>query len=241
MLRLALLGLVLAGCASAPSAPSPNVLVYTHTNGYVHASIPDGVAAIVEIGAEHGFSVSATDDSLVFAPERLAVYDAVVFLNTTGDVLAPAQEDALGAFVEDGGGFVGVHAAGDTEYDSPVYQRLQRAFFESHPATQEATIDVVETDHPATRHLPARWTRTDEWYNFKTVPDGVTVLLRLDESTYQGGTMGDDHPIAWSHRVGDGRMLYTALGHTAESYAEGEFRAHLAGAICWAADLACGR
>lgn len=242
MLRLLALALALGGCAATPPTNNaPRVLVYTNANGYVHASIPDGVAALTELGASHGFTVEATDDSLAFTPERLATYAAVVFLSTSGDVLGPAQEAAFEAYVEGGGGYVGVHAASDTEYEWPGYGRIVGAYFDNHPAIQEATLDVVDPDHPATRGLPARWTRTDEWYSFRAAPVGVDVLLRLDESTYEGGTMGDDHPIAWAHAVGDGRAVYTALGHTAESYAEAAFRAHLAGAICWAAALSCGR
>ena len=231
----------LAGCAeTAPPSPEPDgparVLVFTKTEGFRHASIPDGVAAMQEIGAERGFAVSQTEDAATFTAAGLAPFAAVVFLNTTGDVLGPEQEAALRAFVEGGGGWVGVHSASDTEYDWPWYGRLVGSYFGSHPRVQEATITVV-AEHAATQDLPSPWTRTDEWYSFRARPEGVTVLLRLDESTYQGGSMGDDHPIAWSHTVGQGRAVYTALGHTAESYAEPEFRAHLGGAVGWAARL----
>ena len=241
MLRLTALALLLGGCATTALPDTARVLVYTNANGYVHASIPDGVAALTELGTSYGFTVEATDDSLAFTPERLATYAAVVFLSTSGDVLGPAQEAAFEAYIEGGGGYVGVHAASDTEYEWSGYGQIVGAYFDNHPAIQEASLDVVDADHPATRDLPARWTRTDEWYSFRAAPTGVDVLLRLDESTYEGGTMGDDHPIAWTHAVGDGRAVYTALGHTAESYAEAAFRAHLAGAICWAAALSCGR
>lgn len=236
----ALLAVALGACAStAPSEDGPRVLVYTNANGWVHASIPVGVEALREIGAERGFAVDATDDSLAFTDERLAGYDAVVFLNTTGDVLGRGGEAALWAFVEGGGGFVGVHAAADTEYDWPWYRTLVGAHFESHPPTQPGTVVVDDPDHPATRGLPARWDRTDEWYAFDAPPTGVRVLLRLDTSTVEGETMGDDHPIAWAHTVGRGRSIYTAMGHTGESYAEPLFRGHLGGAVCWAAQGAC--
>ena len=236
----ALLAVALGACAStAPTPEGPRVLVYTNTNGYVHASIPVGVQALREIGADRGFAVDATDDSLAFTDDGLAGYGAVVFLSTTGDVLGPGGEAALRTFVEGGGGFVGVHAAADTEYDWPWYRTLVGAYFDNHPPTQQATVVVADAGHAATQDLPARWVRTDEWYAFDARPQGVRVLLRLDESTYEGGTMGDDHPIAWAHTVGQGRSVYTAMGHTAESYAEPLFRGHLAGAVCWAARAAC--
>ena len=240
-MRLALVVLALSGCAStAPEPPvEPRVLVFSKTAGYRHASIPDGVAALRALGAERGFAVEASEDSLAFAPERLARYAAVVFLNTTGDVLGPGGEAAFQRYVEGGGGFVGVHAAADTEYEWPWYGRLVGATFESHPAVQEAALTVADPDHPATRALPARWVRTDEWYDFQEAPRGVRVLLRLDASSYEGGAMGADHPVAWAHVVGEGRAAYTGLGHTAESYAEPLFLDHLGGAVCWAARLSC--
>lgn len=240
--RVWLTACVLAAWGCATGQPvRPVVWVYTNANGYVHASIPDGVAALRELGDAHGFAVRATDDSLAFTPDGLAAAAAVVFLSTTGDVLGPAGEAALQAYVEGGGGWVGVHAAADTEYDWPWYGRLVGAYFASHPAIQEAALDRVSVLHPATRGVPARWVRTDEWYSFRALPVGVDVLLRIDESTYEGGGMGLDHPVAWAHAVGQGRAVYTALGHTSGSYAEPAFRAHLAGAVCWAARLPCAR
>lgn len=231
----------LGGCAAAPAADDSRVLVYTNANGFVHASIPVGVAALRDLGEEHGFAVDATDDSLAFTPGRLAAYDAVVFLSTSGDVLGPAEEAAFQAYVEGGGGYVGVHAASDTEYHWPWYGRLVGAYFEQHPPVQPAAVEVVDPGHPATAGLPARWEREDEWYSFRDRPAGVDVLLRLDGASYEGGTMGDDHPIAWAHAVGRGRALYTAMGHTSGSYADPLFRGHLAGAVCWAARARCAR
>ncbi|MDT0630252.1 ThuA domain-containing protein [Rubrivirga litoralis] len=247
MHRLALvLAVLVAGCATTEPEPAPEptaeprVLVFTKTAGYRHASIPDGVAALRALGGARGFEVDATEDSLAFAPERLAPYAAVVFLNTTGDVLGPDGEAALRAYVEGGGGWVGVHAASDTEYAWPWYGRLVGAYFESHPPVQEAALAVADADHPATRGLPARWMRTDEWYTFHAPPENVRVLLRLDGASYEGGAAGTP-PAAWAHEVGRGRSAYTALGHTAESYAEPLFLAHLGGAVCWAARLDCAR
>ncbi|MEM7787427.1 MAG: ThuA domain-containing protein [Bacteroidota bacterium] len=244
MLRLALATVLLAGCSDADSpGASPDeparVLVFSKTEGFRHASIADGIAALREIGADRGFEMDPTEDSLAFTASGLEAYAAVVFLNTTGDVLGPEAEQALEAYVEGGRGWVGVHAAADTEYDWPWYGRLVGAYFADHPAIQEATVTVAEADHPATRGLPSTWVRTDEWYNFRAPPQDVTVLLRLDESTYEGGSMGDDHPIAWSHTMGQGRAFYTALGHTPASYTEAAFRDHLGGGVCWAARLAC--
>jgi type 1 glutamine amidotransferase len=243
----ALLGLAAAGliaCSDDPEAkpkPRAQVLVFSKTAGFRHDSIPAGIAAIRSLGRANGFSVRATENAKGFTAKRLNRFDAVVFLSTTGDVLAPKQQKALKGYIRKGGGWAGVHSAADTEYDWPFYGRLLGAYFLQHPAIQPAAIDVTDRSHPSTRPLPARWSRTDEWYDFRSNPRGtVHVLATLDESTYSGGTMGADHPIAWCHPFRGGRAWYTAGGHTSESYSEPAFRRHLLGGILWAAGLAKG-
>jgi type 1 glutamine amidotransferase len=238
-----LLGLtVIAGCAPPPH-PGPagargpaRVLVFTRTLGFRHASIPVAVAAVARAAARQGMVVDHTEDPARFTTSGLRRYRVVVFLSTTGDVLDRDGQAALRGFVEAGGGWVGVHAAADTEDGWPWYETLVGARFARHPAVQRATVRVVDRGHPATRGLPATWVRTDEWYDFRSNPRGrVHVLATLDESTYRGGGMGADHPIAWWHGVGRGRALYTGGGHTAAAWAEPRFLAHVAGAVRWAA------
>jgi len=240
-----MLVLVLSGCGGRPSRPTPAaeqgpdgfaVLVFTRTTGYRHASIDDGVAAIRRLGASHGFTVQATQDPTQIQDAILGRYRAVVFLSTTGNPLDQAGQAALERWVEAGGGWVGVHAAADAHYHWPWYGELVGARFRRHPRVQAATVQVTDRNHPSTRSLPAVWTRTDEWYDFATNPRGrVRVLAVVKESTYQGGGMGGDHPVSWSHQQGRGRSWYTALGHTKASWSEQRFLDHLLGGIRWAA------
>jgi type 1 glutamine amidotransferase len=240
---LTLVTLLLAAATVVATAAPPipvtpkrgaRVLVFSKTAGFRHASIPAGIAAIRELGAQHGFEVDATEDASHFTAERLAKYGAVIFLNTTGDVLDDSQQTDFEAYVKNGGGFVGIHSATDTEYDWPWYGRLVGAYFAGHPRVQPAEIDIVDGAHPSTRHLPSRWQRTDEWYDFRASPSKhVHVLARIDESTYEGGKMGDDHPVAWCHERAGGRAWYTAGGHTKESFKEPAFLSHLLGGLRW--------
>lgn len=221
----------------AAANPSFAVLVYTRTTGYRHASIEAGVAALEALGAEHGFVVTHTEDPAAFDDAGLGAYKAVVFLNTSGDVLGPPQRAAFERYIRAGGGFVGVHSATDTEYGWPWYGGLVGAYFANHPAIQPAELTVV-AEHPSTVGLPRRWPRTDEWYNFRApLPADVQVLVTIDESTYTGGTMGAPHPISWAHSYDGGRAWYTALGHTEEAFADQTFRAHLLGGLRWAAGV----
>ena len=222
-------------CTGAFVPSGTRVLVFSRTTGFRHASISDGITAVQGIGIVYGFAVEATEDPDAFTDDNLARFAAVVFLNTTGDVLDAAQEAAFERYIRAGGGFAGVHSATDTEYDWAWYGDLVGAYFASHPVIQQATVHVEEADHPSTRCLPDPWTRTDEWYDFQARPTGVTVLATVDESTYQGATMGAPHPLAWYHVYDGGRAWYTAMGHTSESYGEPAFLDHLAGGILWAA------
>ncbi|WP_086695347.1 ThuA domain-containing protein, partial [Streptomyces recifensis] len=234
---------LLLGCVTGPAAAKPTetgrVLVFSKTAGFRHDSIPDGVAAVQQLGATDGLTVDATEDATAFTTRNLRRYEAVVFLSTTGDVLNSAQQRAFEGYIRQGGGYVGVHAAADTEYDWPFYGGLAGAWFDSHPAIQPATVVVEDHAHPSTAALPARWERTDEWYNYRSNPrERAHVLASLDESSYSGGTMNGDHPIAWCQSYQGGRAFYTGGGHTRESYADPAFRAHLLGGLRWATGAA---
>ena len=233
----ALAGLAAAfvACALAACAPDPaRILVFSKTEGYRHRSIEVGVAAVEALGSANGFEVVATEDAEAFTEQNLSGFDAVVFLSTTGDVLDYARQVELERFIQAGGGFVGVHAASDTEFGWPWYGRLVGAYFVSHPEIQSARLQVVDRTHPATAHLEDIWERTDEWYDLRSISPDIDVLVTLDESSYQGATTGDPHPIAWTHEYDGGRAFYTGLGHTAASYDEPDFLSHLLGGIEYA-------
>lgn len=207
------------------------ILVFTKTNGYRHQSIEKGVATLRKITEGEGIRLDHTEDSLRFNPKALSQYKLVIFLSTTGDVLGPAQEGAFRDFIESGGHFMGIHAATDTEYDWPWYGELVGAYFESHPEQQQAILQVVDRTHPSTTYLPDRWSHFDEWYNFRDFNPVIKVLINLDESSYEGGSNGASHPIAWYYSVGGSRVFYTGMGHTEETFEDPTFRRHLLGGI----------
>jgi uncharacterized protein len=216
-------------------ASVPRVLAFSKTAGFRHASIGAALDTIDELGAANGFTVDRSEDAADFTDANLANYDAVVFVSTTGDFLNDEQQAAFEQYIRGGGGYAGIHAAADAEYDWTWYGELSGASFDRHPAVQEATINVEDNTHPSTAHLGDTWVRTDEWYDFRTNPRAdVNVLLTLDETTYSGGGMGADHPIAWYHDFDGGRAWYTAGGHTDASFAEPDFRQHLLGGIEYA-------
>lgn len=234
-----MIGIAVAALAilssTAAHVPAPKTfLVFSKTAAFRHDTIPDGTIAFTDIAKARHWNVEFSEDSSVFEPKNLARFSAIVFFQTTGDILDPDQKKAMQAFVEGGGGYMGVHSASDTEYKWEWYGKLVGAWFNGHPAQQEATIHIENKKHPSTSFLPDPWVRKDEWYNFKTNPRAdVTVLATVDEKSYQGGTMGADHPVIWCHQVGKGRSWYTALGHTHESYKDPLFLRMLSEGLNW--------
>ena len=210
--------------ASAPASPS-RILVFTRTAGFRHDSIPVGVDTLRALAAEAGLQLEHSEDPNLFDPASLARFRAVVFLNATGDVLDDAQQRAFERYVAAGGGYLGVHAAADAEYDWPWYGDLVGAWFQGHPPGLQTTDVHFEGDQAG---LATDWRISDELYNYKRNPRGeVEVLATVDEDDYTGGTMDKDHPIAWCHASGSARAWYTGLGHDAKMYADPIYRAHL--------------
>ncbi|MDA0183278.1 ThuA domain-containing protein [Solirubrobacter phytolaccae] len=255
----------IAGLAATPDpAKKFHVLVFSKTAGFRHGSIGPGITAIKLLGEQNNFGVDAIEDATLFTDAFLSRYDAVIWLSTTGDVLNDTQQAAFERYIQGGGGYVGIHAASDTEYTWPWYGRLVGGYFRNHPnGTPTATVVREDATHVSTAHLPERWTRVDEWYNFQGITNPVVngggtdvsprtqtpihVLLTVDESTYNesdGNTTDDDHPVSWCKRFDGGRMFYTALGHTNQSFTEAPFLQHLVNGIDVAAgytsDLSCG-
>lgn len=215
-------------------AQTKKILVLSKTSGFHHNSIPEGMRAIQKLGAANKFEVDTTTDANKINSLNLKSYAAVVFLNTTGDILNAEQQQTFEKYIQSGRGFVGIHAASDTEYGWPWYGKLVGAYFVSHPEIQEATLNIINKRTIATSHLPEVWKAKDEWYNFKEIVPELKVLINLDEKSYTGGINGNNHPIAWYHDYQGGRSFYTGLGHVKEAYSDPLFLNHLLGGILYA-------
>ncbi len=227
--------LLFASCAKE----TPRVLVFSKTAGFRHESIEAGKAAMLAMAEKYKFQVDTTENDSAFYEENLKKYHAVVFLNTTGDVLNPEQQNNFERFIQAGGGWVGIHSATDTEYGWPWYGKLAGAYFKDHPGNpnvQEGEFFVVDKNHPACDSLPDRFKRTDEFYNFKQMNPDVKPLVNIDETTYKEGNMGNPHPMSWYHEYDGGRAFYTAMGHTVESFSEPLFLNHVWGGLKWVLD-----
>ncbi|TVQ65642.1 MAG: ThuA domain-containing protein [Balneolaceae bacterium] len=222
---------------SLKQGQEPSVLVFSKTAGFRHDSIEAGIDAVKQLGSGHGFSVTATEDSDYFTPENLGRYAVVIFMNTTGTLFDEDQRAAFKQFIQNGGGFVGVHSATDTEYDWPWYGGLVGAYFANHPNNpnvRNAELIVTDRSHLSTLDLPEPWIRDDEWYNFGTISDAIQVVVKLDTDSYEGSDHPGNHPASWFQEYDGGRAFYTAMGHTSETFSEPVFLKHLLGGIHYA-------
>jgi type 1 glutamine amidotransferase len=219
------------------------VLVFSKTLGFRHASILDGVAAIQKLGEAHNFIVDVTEDSTEFTDLNLSRYKAVIFLNPSGEVLNARQRAAFQRYIENGGGFVGIHNAAGLL--SPAmdnwdwYNKLVGAQYASEISARLIRLRILTRAHPSTLSLPEIWNFTTEAYNFKQNPkiNGAIVLIDLDETSVGGGKMGSDHPFSWYHAYVNGRSWYTNGGANSADYEDPRFRAHILGGIEYAAGM----
>lgn len=234
LLSLLLLITAVTTMAFVP-AKQKKILVFSKTAGYRHASsIQAGKKEIIELGKKNKFGVDTSESADVFTAENLKHYAAVVFLCTTGNVLNEEQQKAFEQFIRNGGGYVGLHSAADTEYDWAWFGELNGAYFKNHPRPQEAIFNIVDPNNIATAHLPKVWKRTDELYNFKWIGTDLKILITIDESSYTGGGNGENHPMAWYHEFDGGRGFYTALGHDNKSWEDPLYAEHVLGGIKYA-------
>jgi uncharacterized protein len=223
-----------------------NVLVFTKTTDYYHNAVPNAMKAFYEIGHEKKWGLTFTEDSTMFTEAFLQKFDVVVFLLTGGDLLNQEQKLAFKKFIQNGGGFVGVHSATVTEYKWKWYGELVRAYFTGHPPVQKGKLIIENKNHPSTKHFNTdtlEW--VDEWYSFDKNPrKEVDVLISIDEKSYDikdnpwfkgvDLVMGD-HPLVWCQEFDGGRSFQTALGHEPKIYDNQLMRQHIIGAIEWAA------
>jgi type 1 glutamine amidotransferase len=243
---VAILCMVSFAFASNAQSSGMKALLFTKTAGFHHESINEGVEGIRALAERHSFDLEWQVMTNVFSDEGLKKFDVVIFLNTTGDVLNDKEQAAFERYIKNGGGWVGVHAASDTEYDWEWYTKMVGMMFKIHPAQQTAYLHVDDSNFPGMGRFPEKLLWTDEWYQYQqpALSNDLHFLVSVDEKSYkpyakwgenEGKGMGDFHPISWYHNYDGGRAFYTGLGHIGAIYSDQTFLDHLYGGIYWAA------
>ena len=235
LLILYIISIIVLSCQPGEMPKGQDIIVFSKTTEFRHKSIAAGKEALRKIAERNHWKVTFSENARIFNPESLEGVKVVVFLNTTGNILNATQEQHFEEFIQNGGGFVGIHSATVTEPNWAWYRKLVGTYFKNYMNIQKATINIIDPNHPCTQHLDQTWEHTDEWYNFIDPLDEKQyhILAELDESSYQGGGKGEKHPISWCHEYDGGKVFYTALGHTKESYQEKEFLCHIEQGIRW--------
>jgi uncharacterized protein len=245
-------GAFLAGAAlSVPGRaqerkPKKRVMILTQAAGFRHSSIPVAAACVrflgVQTGAWEVVREAGTPEEVAAAitADGLKDIDLVFFANTTGNLsFTPEGKSAFYQWIENGGAYAGVHSASDTFHGDPQYLNLVRGEFETHGPQVKVTIYNQDPAHPATKDVPESFEIFDEIYLFKNW-DRANVHVLLSMKKHPNKDEPGDFPVAWTNRVGKGRMFYTSLGHREDVYINGVYLRHLAGGIRWALGLEPG-
>jgi glucose/arabinose dehydrogenase/PKD repeat protein/type 1 glutamine amidotransferase len=246
--------LTMLGGVPASAHPGPHgdahVLIFTKTTQFRHTeAIEQGVPVLTSAFADAGITSEHSEDSSLFTDEGLSHYDALVMFQTSGDPWNADQKAALERYMEAGHGIVAIHNATDMRGGYAWWDNMIGSLMPGHANTgnspgQPGTVRVEDRTHPSTQHLPLRWSRADEWYNFSTnVRGNAHILATMDETTYDpgGNAMGYDHPISWCKPYDGGRAWMTGMGHFGAHYtAEPALVQHILGGVKWAAGLEAG-
>jgi len=231
---------------------SPRILAFSKTNGFRHGEgIEAGALLLQHLAGKHGWGLFHTENGAVFNDLDLARFDAVVFLNASGDMLSAEQEGHFQAWLEAGGGWLGIHAAGDDSHKDWRWYRdnLVGADFTAHimgPQFQVATVYLENQEHPVLRGVPDIWQHEEEWYSWAKSPraEGFLILATIDEDSYTPvqkmfGSERDlrmgDHPVVWSNCIGNGRSVYVTMGHAAEAYSQPQVQKIIENSLLWLA------
>ena len=223
---------------------SQHVLIYTKNGkGYVHKNIAASVKCLEKICKDNGWTFETTDDASVFTAENIKTFDVLVFSNTNNETFdTDEQKQVFKDYIQNGGGFVGIHSACGSERKWPWFWANIGCKFVRHPKLQPFKMKVIDKKHPSTAHLGDTWQWEDECYFMNELNPGMKVLLAVDLKTitddkkdeYPGRIFGDYFPLAWCQQFDGGRQWYTALGHKDEHYQDENFIKHLTGGIRWA-------
>ncbi|WP_244624717.1 ThuA domain-containing protein [Sphingomonas sp. So64.6b] len=227
------------GAKEAGAKEAPRVLIFSKSTGWRHMSITPGVAALKALGARAGMTMIASEDPDIFSTDGLKDVKAIILLSDTSardaasEWFTDTRREAFEAFVHRGGGVVGIHAAADSHYNWPWYGRMIGARFQRHPqGTPEGTITVVDPRHPAMKGLAPVTRHVDEWYYFEDYNPRLHLLATIDPASI-GEADVNPNPVAWCQEFEGGRIFYTAMGHTDESYRDPWFVKQIENGLNW--------
>ena len=236
--------ILITGLLSLNKAPKFKVFV-TLSKAKDHIKMMEAAKPFLEkIAAANNFSIDITDDTSQINDANLSKYKVFIQLQQAPFDLSYSQQDAIQKFVEQGKGWVGIHAAGlpGKDFIAPgkKYWQWYEDFmggitYSPHPAYQKGIVIIEDQKHPITKNLPDKFEVPDEWYEFNKSPrPNVHVLATADESSYRQNKPMGDHPIIWTNEKYK-RMVYIGIGHDASLCSDKNYTTLITNAILWAA------
>ncbi len=227
-----------------PFPQKPHVLIYTKNGeGYVHKNIENSVQALKKLLDENDMTYEASEDPSLFTSEKLKQFDVLIFSNTNNEAFDnDMQRKAFQEYIQNGGGFVGIHSASGSERAWPWFWAMLGGKFYRHSKFQSFNVVKIDPDHPSATPVPDYWEREDESYYLKELNPGIHVILATDLTSiddpqaheeYPANTFGKYFPVTWCHNFDGGYQWYTSLGHLPEHYDDPVFMNHILGGIQW--------
>ena len=188
-----------------------------------------------------GFVLDITTDFSKYPYEKLKEYNVIIMLNTSPNT--KAERDAFEQYMENGGGWVGFHAAAYNDKNThwPWFVKFLGGgvFYSNNWPPQPVLVEIDNEEHPVTKNLPASFVApASEWYQWTPSPrqnKDVEVLLSLSPKNYPLGIKDvvnfGDFPIVWSNK--NYRMIYLNMGHGDEEFIDGTQNLLLVNAFRW--------
>lgn len=200
------------------------ILVFSKSSSYRQTAVLHGQTAFMALAAQHGFSVTFTEDARYFSDHSLKPFDAIVFLNTTGDIFDPTQQAVFERFIRANKGLLAIHSAveGETDGAWPWYGQLIGAQSASRTPTLTARLIVADRQNSMLRKnlglVKSRniWL-SDKWYSYRAVSPSIKSIMLIDPRSY-GAKSKSLRPIVWSHHHDGGRAFYIGLGYRHDMY-----------------------
>ncbi len=234
-------------------ANQPAILLFSKTSGFRHSGSIEASKKVIEgMGKKNNWFVYETEDGGVFNAEQLAKFKAIIFNNSTGEVINDLQKRTLEQYVVNGGSLIGIHGAGDNSHHWPWFvENLLGSEFSHHslkmPHETANIITDKQSDSLLTTGISKNWSRADEWYVFFENPrkKGFQILYTIDGEKIDPTAnipllapnknfgMGKDHPVAWHKRVGKGKTFYTSMGHDETAWKDANFAKLIENAVLW--------
>ncbi len=216
-------------CQNQEVVDKKKIIIFTKTAEFRHASITAGVEVVTDISKKLGYEVVHTENSAIFNANQLSQVEAIVFLNTTGEILNNQQKEALVNYMVMGGNFMGIHSAANTEMNWGWYANHIGGIYDMEIGElDEYIISIVNDSLGINKKISGYSVNNEKLFPFTNLNKDIYVLIEGAFCPNDEGTNNiESMPLAWIKKSENGKVFYTSLGHTSETFKSPFFRNHL--------------